>query len=63
VHRGLSWRALSVHTGCKSAANPPKPKDLSQINPVSPIFGEQNVANRTTPLVWLLSGCPMTNRP
>lgn len=32
-----SRRALSVRTGCKSAANPPKPKDLSQINPVSPI--------------------------
>ncbi len=37
VHRGLSWRALGVHTGCKTAANPPKPKDLSRIKPVSPI--------------------------
>ena len=32
-----SARARGVQAGCKSAANPPKTEDLSQIEPVSPI--------------------------
>jgi hypothetical protein len=62
VHRGASWRALGAYTGCKTAADPPKTKDPSQIKPVSPIAkhavfsGVHALAERTSEVAGVQFG-------